>query len=404
MDCIKLPPHLKQTKSLEWKVKYDKFNILYVIIKHLFPETAHIKDGRKIPDKYLKKFNLKNFTFPLVFSDLKKFVRKNSHLPMSLSVLFEFDEGEISNLGIFSNQKKKEQNNNLLHLLMVKHDPNLYKTKELDITSKCKNIKDLKQQHHFFKITSLRGFLNNRARMSKNKSIAEKYYYCENCLLNFRSQKKQKRHQKNCNDKQQEFIYPEKNTYLYFDKQRHKFKAPIVGFCDFESALQRNLERSKCKFCSKLECLCAFPTSSDINVHKPVGYSILFVDSNEKVFLQEEYAGEDAVEHFLKQLRSYEKKIEERKQLFRGVDKIKAGPQDWKKYNEATVCHICHVSFDKDKNEKDPRKKNLRRKVPDHDHVTGKMLGAAHSICNLFRRGPYHTPIYFHNAQGYFLI
>ena len=126
MDCIKLPPYLKQTKSLEWKVKYDKYNILYVIIKHLFPETAHIKDGHKIPDKYLKKINLKNFTFPLVFSDLKKFVKKNSHLPMSLSVLFEFDEGEISNLGIFSNQKKKEQKNNLLHLLMVKHDPELW--------------------------------------------------------------------------------------------------------------------------------------------------------------------------------------------------------------------------------------------------------------------------------------
>ena len=404
MDHIELPSYYKKTKSLEWDVKYDKFNLLYLIIKHIFPETAHIKNCYKMPDKYFKKFTIKNFNFPLNFSDLKVFVKRNSHLPISISVLFESEEGDISNLGIISNQKKQEQKNNLLHLLMVKHDPEIgsrvkkvankkKKNKKTKFPNKCKKIKDFNQQHHFFKITNLRGFLNNRTRIrSKNKKVAQKYYYCENCLLNFRSQNKQKSHQINCYDKQ-ELIYPEKNSYLYFDKQRHKFKAPIIGFCDFESVLQRNLERSKCKFCSKLECLCAFPTSSDINVHKPVGYSIMFVDSNDKVFLQEEYVGEDAVDYFLKQLPTYEAKIEERKQLFRGVDKIKAGPQEWKLYRKSTVCHICHFPF-----EESGRK---HRKVPDHDHVTGKMLGAAHSICNLFRRGPWHTPIYFHNAQGY---
>ena len=42
----------------------------------------------------------------------------------------------------------------------------------------------------------------------------------------------------------------------------------------------------------------------------------------------------------------------------------------------------------------------IYRKVLDHDHVTGKIMGAAHSLCNLTRSGPYHTPIFFHNAQG----
>ena len=71
--------------------------------------------------------------------------------------------------------------------------------------------------------------------------------------------------------------------------------------------LQRNKERSKCRLCLKSECLCAFPTSDDINVHRQVGYSLLFVDSDDEVFFQEEYVGEDAAKHFLERLPHYEK-------------------------------------------------------------------------------------------------
>ena len=165
-----------------------------------------------------------------------------------------------------------------------------------------------------------------------------------------------------------------------------------MGFCDFESVLQRNKERSKCRLCSKLECLCAFPTSDNINVHRPAGYSLLFVDSNDEVFFQEEYLGEDAAKHFLDRLPFYEKVVEERKQKFRDVLKTQATAQEWQMYRKVKDCHICGGQF---KNES----RNYR-KVLDHDHMTGKIMGAAHSLCNLTRSGPYHTPIFFHNAQG----
>ena len=163
---------------------------------------------------------------------------------------------------------------------------------------------------------------------------------------------------------------------------------PVVGFCDFESVLQRNKERSECRLCSKLDCLCAFPTSDDINVHRLVGYSLLF---QMNVFLQDEYVGEDAAKHFLDQLPHYERIVEERKQKFRDVHKIKASPREWQMYQKATVCHICSLKFqDGSRN---------YRKVLDHDHVTGKIVGAAHSLCNLTRTGPFHTPIFFRNTQ-----
>jgi hypothetical protein len=48
--------------------------------------------------------------------------------------------------------------------------------------------------------------------------------------------------------------------------------------------------------------------------------------------------------------------------------------------------------------------KNLqinRRKIADHDHVTGQFRGAAHCICNLKYKNPKFIPIFFHNFAGY---
>ena len=374
---------------------------------------ACIKNYKKIPDKYLRKFNLKNFSFPLCFDDLKKLLRRNSHLPITLKILFESD-GHVSNLGTISNIKeKKNQGKNVLNLLMVKHDPEitsfddplqprskLYSekksksnlNKKSKVLSKFSNLRDLKQQHHFFRIKNLRGFLNNRGRLfSKNKYTRLKYHYCNKCLLRFWSKNKKEKHEKTCGDNQ-ELVYPEENSVIKFDKHNHRFKKPVIGFCDFESVLIKNPDRLSCEMCSQLECVCPFPTTSDINTHRPVAYSILFVDSNNQVFFQEEYVGTDAAKKFLKRLSYYEEKVDEKKQTVKSVKNMKATPQDWSSYRKATKCHICFKSF---------QEHNFKKqKVVDHDHVTGKMVGAAHRNCNLARDGGYYTPIYFHNAQG----
>ena len=419
MDRIEVPKHLKISKCLEWNTKYDRYNFLYILIRHFFKETSSIKNYSKIPSKYFRKFNLKGFSFPLSVGDINKFLRKNDHLPVTISIICE-GEGEVTNLGKFSNEKEETKP---LQLLLIKHDPDATSTDRLfcvrakncsyqreleynrqqqrqldadydvdsNFPSKIQNLRQLKQQHHFFKISNLRGFLNSRARLLSEKKYIRKYYYCEKCFLQFHAKNKKDNHEKICGDKQRT-LYPEKGAALSFSNQKNRFTAPVLGFCDFESVLQRVKERSFCKACSKMECMCSFATSDDINTHRAAGYSILFVDSEDTVFLQDEYVGEDAVKQFFDRLPHYQEEVEKRKQKFRSVKKIKATKEEWKSYQEAEVCHICERTFI-------PHVQNYR-KVPDHDHLTGKMVGAAHSLCNLARSGPFHTPIFFHNAQG----
>ena len=61
-------------------------------------------------------------------------------------------------------------------------------------------------------------------------------------------------------------------------------------------------------------------------------------------------------------------------------------------YDKAKYCHICKKVFDKKKNQ---------LKVRDHDHNTGKVRGAAHSICNLKYATEKDISVFLHNGTNY---
>ena len=62
-------------------------------------------------------------------------------------------------------------------------------------------------------------------------------------------------------------------------------------------------------------------------------------------------------------------------------------------YYTAQQCYLCKKPFNE-------AIINLR-KVLDHDHFTGRYIGAAHSFCNLQRRKSFKIPVFFHNFRGY---
>ena len=73
-DSINVPEYLLKCRSVIWNRKYDEKNFLYCVIRHLWPETANIRQCEKIPKEYVDKFNLRGLSFPLQFSQISKFV------------------------------------------------------------------------------------------------------------------------------------------------------------------------------------------------------------------------------------------------------------------------------------------------------------------------------------------
>ena len=417
MDRI-IPAHLRKIRSVKWNVIYDEKNFLYCVIRHLWPdETSEITHGGKIPRAYLDKFNLKGIKFPLNYNQVGSFVKKNKHLPLTVRIFFE-SEKKVCILDTFSNKSKSKKKTstssggNILNLLLIKTDDDYKRAnpRGIDTESLPPTLTQLRHTHHFFTITNVRAFLNNRknnlrllalAKAEPDKKRKINFYsnhYCETCLLEFRSKAKQIRHQKICQRDKQSVLYPKKGEYLNFTRRRNCFKAPVIGFADFECFLKpvtKNEEQTQqCVKCQKQSqrCDCDISANVVLNTHKACGYSVCFVDSDNEVFFQETYSGEDAVQVFIDSMDDYYEIVRERKQRFRKTNKINATQEEWHRYHLQTECHICEAPI-KDES-------HLYRKVPDHDHVTGKLLGAAHLLCSLQRQGPRLTPIYFHNAQG----
>ena len=162
MPNFEIPSFFKNKKYLEFldNNKYDKYQPLCIIIKHLFPELpSDIKKFDDIPISYLKKVNLKNLSYPFTYSKIKSFVKQNKHLLISINILL-FSDNIISNLETISNKKGKKSVKNVLHLLMFKTNPS---NKTLDPIfckfNKNKTLKDIDQKH-FFKIKNVQKLLN----------------------------------------------------------------------------------------------------------------------------------------------------------------------------------------------------------------------------------------------------
>ena len=275
MENFEIPSYFKKKSALEFEnnIKYNKFQVLYIIIRHLFPEIAFAKNNQ-INNSYIQKFNLKKLIFPLTFNGLQKLIKTNKHLPISVNVLCDA-EGTVSNLGLISNEKSKKTN--ILHLLMFKTD--ITKNSINTVFKKFKQNEKLKirpQYHYFYKIINVQKLLNYRDYIISGKKIknAQQYSYCENCFLKFFSKTKMIRHYKTCVDNQN-LIYPKKGAKLAFSNVTHTTKVPVIGFCDFESVLQRNSETLHCTQCNKDECQCNVSKTQNINQHRFIGYSII---------------------------------------------------------------------------------------------------------------------------------
>ncbi|UYV70201.1 hypothetical protein LAZ67_7002162 [Cordylochernes scorpioides] len=194
-------------------------------------------------------------------------------------------------------------------------------------------------------------------------------YVCHYCLYSFKSKELVMEHEKTCRvHGAQRVKYPKEGSKLSFSKFSNNFKQIFAIYADFEAILQPN------------------PDPSKYSVHVPCSYCYIVVDPESNIVHKEIYRGENPAEKFLLSLFSTVSKLKERLRKYPSVDMNEQQKNDF--LNEQT-CHICKKQLD------------IKTKVIDHCHWSGRYRGAAHNICNLYYHNNSKFRCLLHGAKNY---
>ena len=194
------------------------------------------------------------------------------------------------------------------------------------------------------------------------------------------------KHKKKCQGKigSQQVKIQEKP--IQFEIKFKKAPTRIIGFVDFES---RN-KWVPCRLCNERKCDCEdikTMKTRQIKEQTPICYNLLILDLHlQEVLFHNTFFGDDCAEHLLITLCKSEKHY--RRYLDTFVKPIIFGEEEDKLFRDAKDCYLCG------------KPKTAAGLVRDHDHSTGKFLGAAHYACNLARARTKRIPIFAHNLCG----
>eukprot|EP01051_Picozoa_sp_SAG22_P009985 SAG22_NODE_871_length_6748_cov_60.669274_2_plen_589_part_00 len=329
---IELPKVLALKKAIINVKNKDHECFKWSMLSALFPAS---RDGERIT-KYLEhqdKLDFTGISYPTPLTDLPKFERRNK---ISINVY-----GYTEKQGSYLLQKSKEHSIAETHVdLLLLHD------------QKTGNS-------HYCWIKNFSRFCGSKS----NHNHGGKKYYCKYCIQGFGSQAKLDHHLTHgCADITtcKPCMPEEDKAYLEFKNTQNKFKAPFVIYADFECL---TMPITKCPKKSDQSYTDAYQQ------HEPCGFCLYVVGADLKpgAFKPYVYRGPNAAEEFIIVLKQFEESImkhikENKPMVMTEQDKID--------FANATCCSFCNQPLNGDS-------------VRDHDHMTGKYRGAAHSKCNI---------------------
>lgn len=329
---ISLPSTLKNKKCLINIQCEDNLCFLYSIAAKLFPQKSNVHRRRHY-EKYIKSFKTSGMSFPMLVKNIPKFEELNK---ISINV-FGY-EGNVYPVYI-----SKKQN-----LFLQTVDLLLF-------------------ENHFFLIKNFKRLISSKTNRG---------HFCKSCLNGFSRLSTLKRHEILCyKNKPQKTSVPS-DLILKFKNLSKMLYHPFCIFADFECITEKihtALPSSSKSFTTALEN------------HRPISYTIIVSDYDDKIIFHEFYTGLDAIISFLITLKKICKKlIPKLKQIMPMNENISH------KVNE-NQCHICKKDF---------LPSDIR--VKDHSHFgEGFFRGYAHNICNLNYRTTYFLPVIIHNFKNY---
>ena len=358
----------------------DKKCFLYCVAYFLYKDrikNLNIQNPTKQLKKYLKKFYTKKTKFPISIDGIKKFLLKNPQLDLKINILVRVKGGDTFvetgqreiiypyEFGIGSGSK-------VLNLLMIQR------------TLKNEDRAD----NHFLVITDVNKYLRAVYTNQDKEKSYKKAYFCLNCLNDFSSQLKVDEHEKLCslNKPRLELMPKDDKKEIKFKNFEYQHKLDHVAFLDFECALPSS--KQKCTICRSIKCKCDCSFTDVLSKQEPIGYSFVVLGPKEKIIHEHSYIGKNAGEAFVGHLLEQEQSwvinlLTTKKHMYMSnVDVLN--------FAQADKCYLCEKTFS-----------FPLYKVRDHNHATGKYLGAACNPCNLRRRKPSSLRIFVHNGSRY---
>ena len=306
------------------------------------------------------------YSFPV--NKITLFEEKNSHLDLAINVLYK-EEDDI--FPCYSSVRHTAKNVVNLLLFLKKTNEAIQNMEEGEVGGEL----------HYVRIDDMQQLFADCKSTTTGNTYKNKLFFCYNCFNKFYREDTLKKHVQWCHTKEGQIqIVPEKGEVVQFENRSKTFMNAYTFTFDFET-LQCEPKR-RCKCLDKNECACKTTVETEMPAF---AYSIVVVDRHNKVEEDLSYVGEDADVQFIHAILDLEKRYHKK---IKAVEPMVMTESQKKEHARARICHICNQVI-------------FQNKVRDHDHISGKYIGAAHNGCNLRRKESMKLVGFSHNFSGF---
>ena len=357
---VDLPTYLRKKKAIVNVKNNDQQCLKWALLSARFP----VKKNSDRVTSYINNETELNFTgvnFPTPLSQIPKVELQNK---LGINVF-----GYSESAGIHPLYITKDNDKSPINLLLISE------------------VKDGKRNSHWCWIKDFNRLCHDQTKHANRK------HFCLRCISPHSSERTLQDHLVYCRGVDAapcHAVFPQATEdgsppTIQFKNIQHMMKAPYVIYADTESIVKP-----------------ADNPNTDTNTvqtseHIPCSFAYTVVRSDGRVMSEKLYRGEDCMDVFFDWL---DLDLAEIREDLKNERPLAMTQQDWAIHSAADTCWICGGDF---KPYEQGDTEGLW-KVRDHDHLTGKYRGPAHSKCNLsLRIDPYHTsiPVFFHNLKNY---
>ena len=347
---LPLPKSLALSRSILNIQDQDDKCFLYCLVASMHPATAK----PELAENYyphVNEVNMSGITYPVTLQQINKVENQNPSISINV---FAYEEKTIVPLRI-TDKTQREHHVDLLWL-------------------------SCEEKSHFCLIKNLNVFLH------RTKPRTHEMYFCHYCLHGFCKETSLREHQQHCSKHRAQRIelpIKDKNDILQFTDYEKTLKIPFVIYADTETIVQKihtcqpNPSSSASTPTTKLE-VCGF------------GYKVVCEDekyTKPTVIYRGKDAGKKLIECLLRE-------EEEIRGILSKIEPMHITDEHHDLIEKATECCLCKKVFIK-------YDKTYGRIVRHHNHLTGKIIGAACNSCNLKCRQATFIPVLFHNLKHF---